>query len=608
MDDGYERGNCISTRKTRRRQKVNSNENVRKASIIQTDVEKGIVKMDGNKANLVLINGFVYTVDKMKTKAEAVAVQNGKIVYVGDNHGAERLIGIDTQVIDLCGKMMLPSFFEAHGHASAFVEFLFAVKLSDAGSIAGYLAAIKEFYKKNPKVQSIMGNGWTNTLFPPTGPEKKVLDEISTEIPIALWSEDHHSLWVNSKALELGQINKDTPNPNGGYIERDQTGEATGTLREGAANFVTEVIPDYSVEQYKEAILAYQSMANSLGFTGVLDPMLFEGTNAIKAYRELSGNQELSMYVRGAYAFQPGMTLSEINDFKNSQSNDNAGLLFQINTIKLFKDGVIEGATAYLNEPYDKGAGRPSGYRGEPLWEVEEMAEIISRGEKFNFQIHVHSIGDAATAETLDAFELAHCNVNARHAITHLQLVDHGDFSRFKDLGILGVPDPYWFMKDLYFYNLQIPYLGSRRAEKEYPMASFVKAGVVLASASDFPVTVPPNPLMGMEFGITRAANDVVMEIENTNPDDLKYKEPLWPEESVSLEQMIRSFTYNGAYANFLDHVTGSIEVGKSADLIIIDSNLFEIPIGEIGQSKVVYTLFQGKPVFQDDSFIWNEG
>ncbi len=563
--------------------------------------------MDRYKANLVFINGFVYTVDPVKTKAEAVAVQDGKIVYVGDNHGAERLIGQGTHVIDLDGKMMLPSFFEAHGHASAFVEFLSAVKLSEAGSIGGYLAAVKKFYQGNPKVQSIMGNGWTNTLFPPTGPEKQALDEISTEIPIALWSEDHHSLWVNSKALEIGGITQDTPNPNGGYIERDETGEATGTLREGAVNFVTEAIPDYTVGQYKEAILAYQSMANSLGFTGVLDPMLFEGSNVIKAYKELSENEELTMYFRGAYAFQPGMELSEISNFKDSKFDDNAGLLFQINTIKLFKDGVIEGATAYLKDPYDEGAGRPSGYRGEPLWQVEEMAEIISQGEKFNFQIHVHSIGDAATKETLDAFELAGCNVNARHAITHLQLIDDGDFHQFKNLGILGVPDPYWFMKDLYFYNLQIPYLGKNRAEKEYPMASFVNAGVVLASASDFPVTVPPNPLMGMEFGITRAATDVVMEAENIDPEDSKYKEPLWPRESVNLEQMIRSFTYNGAYANFLEDTTGSIEVGKSADMIILDSNLFEIPIDEISRSKVVCTLFQGKLVFQDDSLTWSK-
>jgi predicted amidohydrolase YtcJ len=197
---------------------------------------------------------------------------------------------------------------------------------------------------------------------------------------------------------------------------------------------------------------------------------------------------------------------------------------------------------------------------------------------------------------------MAHAKTDARHAITHLQLIEEADFCRFKWLGIIGIPNPYWFMKDLYFYNLQIPYLGRERAEKEYPFASFVKAGVIVASASDFPVTIPPNPLMGIEFGMMRAASDEVMEVENPSPKDPKYKEPLWPEERATLEEMIKSFTYNGAYANFMDNVTGSIEVGKSADFIVLDQNIFDIPTSEIALSKVVLTLFRGRLVYQDDS------
>jgi hypothetical protein len=214
-------------------------------------------------------------------------------------------------------------------------------------------------------------------------------------------------------------------------------------------------------------------------------------------------------------------------------------------------------------------------------------------GERF--QLHFHAIGDAATAEALDAVafaEAASGRRDQRPLLTHLQLVAPDDIPRFKSLGAVAVPQPYWFIKDDYYYNLQIPYLGRERADLEYPMESFFKAGVVAASSSDFPVTYPPNPLEGIRAGVTRLKPGV------TDP-----REILWPEERASLEEMIGSFTRAGAYANFLESVTGSIELGKSADLIVLDRNLFQIRPEEIARARVLLTLFQGRAVFRDPSF-----
>jgi len=251
---------------------------------------------------------------------------------------------------------------------------------------------------------------------------------------------------------------------------------------------------------------------------------------------------------------------------------------------------VVEGSTAYLKEPYK----HLPNFRGEPRWDADKLNEMCAALDKNKFQIHVHSIGDAATAMTLDAFAFAakkNGKRDSRNLITHIQLVDPQDILRFKELGVVAVPQPYWFMKDDYYYNLQVPYLGQKRADEEYPMESFFKAGVVVASSSDYAVTIPCDPLHAIQIGITRSVLGV------SDP-----KEILWPEERATLDQMIASFTINGAYANFLENTTGSIEVGKAADLIVLDKNLFFMSADKISGAKVILTFFAGKKIFSDNT------
>ena len=540
-------------------------------------------------ASLILKNGFIYTVNGQRTVAEAIAIKDGKFIYVGSNSEINKYVGKETKIIDLDKRMVLPGFFDSHCHpAYGAAHQLFDVMFTGLNSIAEYQKAIKDFAAKHPDAKFIKGRGWKNTLFGKTGPDKKLIDEIIRDIPVALDDEGGHASWVNSKTMELAGITKETKDPRSGVIERDpKTGEPTGTLREGAANLISEIIPDYTVEQLMQALEAYQKMAAQFGITTAHDATVDAGGNDFNAYKNLEKENRLAMRFRASLFVDPAKGLEQVKQLIAEREKNN-GSLFQTNGAKIYIDGVVEGGTAYLKEPFK----HLPNFRGVPRWETDKLYSICAELDKNKFQIHVHSIGDAATALTLDAFAYAmkkNGKRDSRNLITHIQLVDPKDILRFKELGVVAVPQPYWFMKDDYYYNLQVPYLGLKRADDEYPMESFFKAGVAVASSSDYAVTIPCNPLKAIQIGITRSCLGI------NDP-----KEILWPEERATLDQMIASFTINGAYANFLENTTGSIEVGKMADLIVLDKNLFNVLVDEISKVKVILTFFGGKEVFSD--------
>jgi predicted amidohydrolase YtcJ len=540
-------------------------------------------------ANLVLKNGFIYTVDGQRTIAEAVAIIDGKFVYVGSTSEVNQYIGKETRVIDLDKRMVLPGFIDSHCHpAYGAAHQLFDVMFTGLNSIAEYKKAIRDFAAKHPDAKFIKGRGWKNTLFGKTGPDKKIIDEIIPNIPVALDDDGGHAAWVNSLTLKLAGITKETKDPRSGVIERDpESGEPTGTLRESAAYLISEIFPDYTVEQLMRAVEAYQKMAASFGITTAHDATVDAGGNDFNAYKNLEKENRLAMRFRASLFVDPQKELEQVAQLIVEREKSR-GPLFQTNGAKIYIDGVVEGGTAYLKEPFKHLAN----FRGVPRWDSDKLYSMCAELDKNKFQIHVHSIGDAATALTLDAFAYAiekNGKRGSRNLITHIQLVDPQDILRFKELGVVAVPQPYWFMKDDYYYNLQVPYLGLKRADDEYPMESFFKAGGVVASASDYAVTIPCNPLIAIQTGITRSCLGI------TDP-----KEILWPAERATLEQMLASFTINGAYANFLENTTGSIEVGKMADLIVLDKNLFNLAVEEISKVKVILTFFAGKEVFSD--------
>ena len=497
--------------------------------------------------------------------------------------------------------MMLPGFIDSHMHASMTVSSLYSVLLYGMTKVEEYVAAVDEFAKAHTDMTIIRGQGWSNTVVPDLGPLATDLDAVVSDRPVVIMSEDGHSYWVNSKALELAGITKDTPDPEDGVIERLPDGTPSGTLRETAANLVTDLIPDYSVPEYKDGVDYFQyEVAGPAGLTTVFDPLMYAGSNGVQALEDMAASGDLKVRFRAALSLTPEDALQDWIAAAKAERAGHTHGMFKTPAVKIFADGVVEGHTAYLDEPYAdaleyKGDAT---YRGEPIWPFDQLKKTFAKLDKAGFQIHTHAIGDAATTETLDALAYAR-KANGKHdwrpGITHIQLVDPEDFPRFARLGVTAVPDPYWFIKDDYYTYLQVPYLGQPRADLEYPMKSFFDAGVTVASASDYPVTIPPDPLAGIAVGVNRWAPDYVWEYPVA--DDLSHV--LWPEERVSIKRMIRSFTIEGAKANFLEKKTGTIKVGKRADLVVLDTNLLKVADKtELFNAHVLFTMGSGEVLY----------
>lgn len=537
-------------------------------------------------ADVILYNGYIYTADKEGSVCSAVAIKDGVILITGSDEVVLQYKGENTQATNLEGRLLLPGFIDSHAHSISAFKHFFELNLYGLKSINQIQEALRNYRTNHPEAIYIKGRGWSNTMFPKTGPDHKYLDAVISDIPVVLASEDGHSGWVNKKAMELAGITKSTLVPPGGILELDpETGEPTGTLRESAAGLVSEIIPPASFDLMYNGLIEFQKMAAGFGITGVHEASIDAGSIEPEVYRKLEADGKLNMRVTAALYIEPDSGRQAIQHLLAERNRDR-GELFSAGYAKLFSDGVIEGSTAFLHDPYNHLPGN----RGELLCNFDSLKNLCAALEEAGFGIHVHAIGDAAITATLDAFAYARKisgRSDNRNIITHLQLVRSTDIPRFKELNVTAAAQPFWFIKDEYYHDIQVPYLGQERADREYPLKSFFAIGVNVASSSDYPVTIPPNPLVAIQTGITRL-----------EPGSDSSNTPLWSEESATIEQMIRSYTINAAYASRWESVTGSIEPGKSADLIMLDKNLFTISANEINTAKVLMTMFRGKTIY----------
>jgi len=539
------------------------------------------------RADLVLTNGVVYTMDAAKPWATAVAVAKGKVLYVGDDRSALRLGDGSTVVADLGGKMVLPAFQDSHIHLVTGGIELGLCNLNGLRTKEEIFERIRAFAAANPGAPWVTGGGWDLPVFPQANPLKEDLDALVPDRPAALSSADGHSAWVNSRALKLAGVTKDTADPAGGRIERDpKTGEPTGTLRESAAGLVEKLIPELGPEDYLKGLKTGLELANRLGIASIIEASA--GPKILDAYAALDRSGELSVRVLASLHVDTDKGTAEVERLVKLR-DAYRGARLKSTAAKIFADGVIEPHTAALLKPY---LDRP-GDRGTPLLEPEAFDALAVALDAAGFQIHVHAIGDRAIRMSLDAFEAAgRANGfrDLRHHIAHLELIDPADIPRFKALGVTANFQPLWAYADPYITELTLPILGPGRSRWLYPIGSVARTGAVIAGGSDWSVS-SMNPLEAIQVAMTRRGPD-------DPPGDA------WiPEERVDLETMLRAYTTNGAWLSHDEKSRGSLEPGKAADIVVLDRNLFKIPASEIGRVKVLLTLLDGRPVFRDPSF-----
>jgi predicted amidohydrolase YtcJ len=411
------------------------------------------------------------------------------------------------------------------------------------------------------------------------------LDAVVPDRPVVLADDSVHTHWVNSLMLQMAGITTDTPDPEGGVIERLPDGSPSGLLREAWLS-LERALPAYGAPELTAAVRHFQyHTAARYGLTTVHEAGVLPGEPVLEAYEALQMQGGLGVRLCLSLILDPELPLGAQIEAAVEERARHAGPLVRTAAVKLFVDGVIESHTAHLAAPY---ADRP-GDRGPLVWAPERLIEASVAAARAGFQLHYHAIGDAAVSLSLDAIAAARAATpGTRDIVTHLELVDPGDYARFAALGVTAAVQPSWFAKDaVYDAEIYVPFLGRERASHQYPMKSLWDHGVLVASASDYPVSPPPDPLAGIQCGVLRR-----------DPRHPETSSALWPEEAVTVEQMIASYTINGARANFLEGETGSLEPGKSADLVVLRDNILELPAARIHEAAVELTVFRGEPGF----------
>lgn len=553
----------------------------------------GGVQAASPPADLVFTNGAIYTVNPNRPWVEAVAVVGGRIAWVGDSKDAKRFVGRKTKVVDLKGGYAQPGMVDIHVHPiMGGVKTLYECVFPFTAKPADVAAALSACAAKTPAGQWIRGGQWGSNFFEYYGRElgspKAFLDKVSTKHPIFLYDDSGHNGWVNTLALQKAGLDAKSPNPEGGTIVKGEDGEPNGVLLETAARIYDKVLPSLTDQQFVEAARAASKIALSYGVTSMKDAGAFEP--AAKAFSALDREGGLTQNVAVCIPTPYGARNATLDyDGIEAQSKQYASKHVDTRFVKIFLDGVPTPArTAAMLDPYVADKAHGAQFRGGIHVDPEVLKKDVTELDKRGYTVKMHAAGDWSVRAGLDAIEAArkaNGDSGLHHELAHAGFIAPVDIPRFAKLD--AVPDycpVIWYPSPI--IQAVIDAVGPR-GNKYWPTRSLLDAGAKIAPGSDWPAAVPDmNPWTGVEALVTRK--------------DPSGATPglLWPEEAAKLDEAIRIYTVNGARALRLEEKTGSIEVGKSADIVVLDRNPFEVPITDVGDSKVRQTWFEGKLVY----------
>lgn len=537
-------------------------------------------------------NGQIYTMNSARPWAQAVLLEGDRIAFVGSNSEAKKRSNGNTRVVDLKQRLVLPGLIETHAHAVVGSVMASGLMFDPEDyQVESYLQQVRDYIASKPKAKVIFGFGFYADSFGPQGPTRAMLDKIESRRPVVFLDEGGHSAWANSKAFELAGIDKNTPDPEPGvhFFRRYKNGEPSGHALESlAVEPLTAVTKLYSKKNVSKQLARIIPLFPMLGFTTVYEAGMMEATEVghqVLSSMEKQGRLPIRM-VTSLSLLDPKKSKLAVADLKQLKQRYSSELIHPT-TLKIHNDGTTEAQTSAQLQPYLDNENNVGGL----ILAGEALAKTVVDVDKAGFNIHIHSIGDRAVREALDAFSAArkaNPNSKSRFSIAHTELVSAQDHTRFAELDVVAQTTPLWFgMERTQAYRV----LGEERASRLYSFGEILRSGGKITFGSDFPVSggvAGLVPMAQIEAGMTRSMPGRSASLAQPRGDS-----------TFSLDRMIRGYTIDAAYQLNMDAELGSIEVGKKADLVIMRDNIFEMAPQNIHRAKVYTTIMNGKDVYQ---------
>lgn len=543
----------------------------------------------GAQTTLILKNGRIWTGLAARPWAEAVAINGSTITQVGSTAEIAKLANARTRVVDLAGRFAMPGFNDAHIHFLGGALGLREVDLVGACTVEEMQRRIRDYVEKNPDVEWITGRGWEYSCFPAGRTARKEdLDAAVKDKPAVMTAYDGHSAWVNTKALRIAEVTRETKFTGFGEIERDAAGDPTGFLKESAAGLVKRHVPKPTRASKLAALQHGFELLAQLGITSI--------QNAHGDAEELALYEEILR--QGKMTARVGLAMSTSNkdapfaDWALLKSRYSRGLL-RVYGVKFMLDGVIESHTAAMLAPYSDGHETT----GPMNWKPEDYTEAVTRADRLGLQVYTHTIGDRAVRTALDAYEFAikrngprfHLNQrDRRFRLEHIETISPADVPRLAALNVLAVMQP--IHADPGTIDVWSKAAGAEREKLGFAWRTLEKTGARLVFSSDWPACIALDPIRGLHNAVNRQTT-------------AGKPEGGWhPEQRVSVESALRAYTHGGAVASFEERVKGTIEPGKLADIVVLSQDVTRIETAKIHETRVTMTVFDGRVIYESGS------